>query len=68
MIAVDVLHVNEIQRFITYADPYQAVGGFWRLSYPGKRGPEHMMDVPYLTIVPSLAQCRNAFIFRALRE
>lgn len=36
MIAVDVVHINEVQRFITYADPYETVGGFWRLFYPGK--------------------------------
>ncbi|CAM9102436.1 unnamed protein product [Scytosiphon promiscuus] len=36
MIAIDVLHVKEIQQFITYADPYETVGGFWSLYYPGK--------------------------------
>eukprot|EP00752_Nemacystus_decipiens_P003960 g3626.t1 len=35
MIAVDVVHVTEIQQFITYADPYETVGGFWSLYYPG---------------------------------
>lgn len=37
MIAIDVVHVTEIQQFITYADPYETVGGFWSLDYPGKR-------------------------------
>lgn len=37
MIAVDVVHVTEIQQFITFADPYETVGGFWSLSYPGKK-------------------------------
>lgn len=36
MIAVDVVHVTEIQQFITFADPYETVGGFWSLYYPGK--------------------------------
>lgn len=36
MVAVDVVHVTEIQQFITYADPYETVGGFWRVYYPGK--------------------------------
>lgn len=37
MIAVDVVHIKEIQRFITYADPYERVGGHWSLEYPGKK-------------------------------
>lgn len=39
MIAVDVVHITEVQQFITYADPYETVGGFWSLSYPGKDDP-----------------------------
>lgn len=38
MIAVDAVHTKEIQRFVTYADPYEAVGGFWSLAYPGGDG------------------------------
>lgn len=37
MIAVDVVHVKEIQRFIIYADPYERVGGYWSLEYPGEK-------------------------------
>lgn len=36
MVAVGAIHVKEIQRFITYADPYETVGGFWSLYYPGE--------------------------------
>ncbi|CAM9319679.1 unnamed protein product, partial [Phaeothamnion confervicola] len=36
MIAVEVVHVNEIQKFATYAAAGAAVGGSFRLSYPGE--------------------------------
>lgn len=36
MIAVDAVHVKEVQQFITYADPYETVGGTWSMTYPGE--------------------------------
>lgn len=38
MVAVDVVHVTEIQQFTTYANPYERVGGFWSVYYPGEMG------------------------------
>lgn len=37
MIAVDAVHMKEVQQFITYADPYETVGGSWSVYYPGER-------------------------------
>lgn len=36
MVAIDVVHVAEIQQFTTYADPYETVGGSWSVYYPGE--------------------------------
>lgn len=36
MVAVDAVHVKEVQRFITYADPHETVGGYWSLYYRGE--------------------------------
>lgn len=63
MIAIDAVHVKEMQRFTTYADPHETVGGFWSLTYPGElRGDgqikQHLRR-PESTTLPADYRCNE---------